>query len=120
LICFATTLQLRNLNIIQKTLAVGMLLLFAFSTMPKKYLHDLVADHKDFYSFQSADEATVYQTGFNCHCDDVVVSTPFVEASFTFNVAALPCYKAPAFSSYNFYFLNSCSTKDSRGPPAVG
>jgi hypothetical protein len=112
--------KLKNRSIIQQSLAFVMLLLFTFSITPKRYLHDLIANHEDFYSFHSGGETTVTKTSINCQCEDLVVSTPFVEASFELSLSSLVYHKEFASSSYHSYFLNTCSTKDSRGPPAVG
>jgi hypothetical protein len=96
-----------------------MLLLFTFSITPERYLHDLIADHKDFYSFHSSEDTAVYQSGINCHCEDLVVSTPFVEASFELSIRPLVWHKEFTPSSYYFNPLTTYSAKDSRGPPAV-
>lgn len=110
---------MKNLSIIRKSLALVMLLIFTFSITPKKYLHDLIADHTDFYSFHSGDEATYSQKGFNCQCEDLVVSTPFIEASFELSLSTEVYRKEFTSSSYHFYFLQTNRTKDSRGPPAI-
>ena len=96
-----------------------MMLLFTFSIMPKKYLHDLVANHEDFYSLHFGDKTTVSQTGFNCQCEDLVVSTPFIQTSFGLNISSLYVYKELASSPIIIFFLNTYTTKDSRGPPSI-
>jgi hypothetical protein len=116
---FATTLHLESQFSIQRFLASVLLLVFAFSITPKKYLHDLVADHEDFYSCYSGDETTVSTAGFNCHCDDLVVSTPFVKTVFESALSPAPVHKAFPSSTYHFFFYSTSSAKDSRGPPSL-
>ncbi|MBC7826213.1 MAG: hypothetical protein H7122_00600 [Chitinophagaceae bacterium] len=96
-----------------------MLLLFSFSVTPKKYLHDWVANHTDFYSPHSADETSYSQAAYNCHCEDPVVSTPFIDASFDLNLPFLLVYKEIPSFTYHFLFSNTSGTKDSRGPPSI-
>jgi len=108
-----------NFSVIQKYLAFAMLLLFTFSMTPKKYLHDLVSNHEDFYSLHFGDETTVNQIGFHCQCEDLVVSTPFIQVSFGLNISSSYVYEDLASSDNIFLFLNTYTTKDSRGPPSI-
>lgn len=96
-----------------------MLLIFTFSITPKKYLHHLIADHTDYCTTASGEKATVTQWGYNCHYDDLVVSSPFVEStpSATFFIPAV--YKIAPPPVYTFYFLRNNTTTDLRGPPAA-
>lgn len=96
-----------------------MLLLFSFSITPKNYLHDWAASHVDVYAYHTGDETAFNLAGFNCDCQDLVVSTPFIEASFNLNVGTLPAHTDLPVSSYYFSFSNTYRTKDSRGPPAI-
>lgn len=93
-------------------------MLFAFSVMPKTYLHDWVANHTDYYSFHSNDE-TVTKTGFNCHCDDLVVSAPFTAPPAGFYLNAFLSFTTFVSPAYAFLFANAPATKDSRGPPRL-
>jgi hypothetical protein len=61
-----------------------MLVLFAFSGTPKKFLHDLVARHKDTRSkFSPGSHTGVQQSFYNCHTEDLVVESPFIEGATT-------------------------------------
>ena len=61
-----------------------MLVLFAFSGTPKKFLHDLVANHRDTRSkFASNAHAGVQQSIYSCHIEDLVVESPFMEGAST-------------------------------------
>ncbi|MEJ7912714.1 MAG: hypothetical protein WKF70_06145 [Chitinophagaceae bacterium] len=110
---------MRSQSIIQRFFAAVLLLVFAFSITPKKYLHELVADHKDFYSYHSGEETTVNTAGFNCHCEELVVSTPFVETSLETALLPTIVYRTFSTSSYHFFFYSTNSAKDSRGPPSL-
>lgn len=102
-----------------RVLAFVMLLLCTFSITPKKYLHDWIADHRDFYSFNSGDQATFSQAGFHCPCEDLVVSVPFIEASFDENLPAVFIYAETSSFLSPFLYLKTPVTKDSRGPPSL-
>jgi hypothetical protein len=70
--------------IIRRLLAGLLLVLFAFSGTPKRFLHDLVAHHKDTRSkFSPGAHAGVQQSFYNCHTEDLVVESPFMEGTST-------------------------------------
>ena len=58
-----------------------MLVIFALSITPKKLLHDLVANHRDKQALSFADNSTsqINRAVFNCHCDNLVVESPFTD-----------------------------------------
>jgi len=104
---------------IQKIGVFVMLLLFSFSITPKNYLHDWAASHVDVPAYHPGNEIAFSQAGFSCDCQDLVVSAPFIEASFNSNVETLFAHTDLPVSSYYFSFSNTYRTKDSRGPPAI-
>lgn len=97
-----------------------MLALFAFGGTPKKFLHDLVARHKDTRSkFSSGSHTGVERSIYNCHTEDLVVESPFIEEASP----AIP--PAPAVVNETFtqltdrlyaFFPISVSL---RGPPSI-
>ena len=97
-----------------------MLMLFAFGGTPKKFLHDLVAHHKDTKSkFSTGAHTSLERSFYNCHTEDLVVESPFIEEA----PPAIP--PAPAISNDTFiqfthrlYALFPISTS-LRGPPAL-
>jgi hypothetical protein len=109
---------MRGQSIIQRTLAFTLLLIFIFSITPKQYLHDLVASHTDFYSDTHNGKATVSQAGLNCHTEDQVVSTPFIETSCHLQLAIVPVFLDDTPSFFSFFYAPPLTTKDSRGPPS--
>jgi hypothetical protein len=69
---------LQKRSSISFVLPLAMLLLFTFSATPKRWLHDLFAKHTDTYGYISGNgEEAVSAEHFNCHCDNIVVDTPF-------------------------------------------
>lgn len=111
--------KMRGQLTIQRILAFVMLLIFMFSITPKKYLHDLVADHTDFYGVSLKGKVTLSQSGFNCHTEDLVVSTPFIESTSCPNFSIDPLYKESPYTDLLFQYSQSFITKDSRGPPSI-
>jgi hypothetical protein len=105
---------------IRKISALGLLLLFSFSITPKLILHRLIANHKDTaYSVSKEKKATLDKTGFNCHCEDLVVTLPFLpqpEPVYTTQLAStiIPySEKVSGFLSLTQFFF------ELRGPPAL-
>jgi hypothetical protein len=111
---------LKNNQIIQKVLTLVMLAIFTLSITPKKYVHDLITEHTDFYSFHPAHEVNVSQAGLSCHCEDLVVSAPFIPTSFETVLATELHYKEFITTPYYFFFYNAHTAKDLRGPPCLG
>jgi hypothetical protein len=90
-----------------------------FSITPKKFLHDLVADHTDTFSLSVEKEASVKQKGINCNADDLVVKASLIEqdAHYSFILPVLYVdYTGTYFLSHSY--INQ-EPKDSRGPPAL-
>jgi hypothetical protein len=98
-----------------------MLVLFAFSITPKKWLHDWVANHKDTAGkfFVHHSNTQVGKAGYNCHADDLVVESPFIETDLPAQLSVSPVFifrfvEDPGdFHSANLFFFSL------RGPPAI-
>jgi hypothetical protein len=105
--------------VIQRGIAFLMVWLFLFSITPKKYWHDLLAAHTDAYAAAGTGEARLSPEGFNCHADDLVVNTPFLEMAPAAETPLLPfCTSFSLFCTAGI-FSNNLKAKDSRGPPAM-
>jgi hypothetical protein len=111
--------DVKNNPVIRKRIAFLMVLLFLFSITPKKHWHDLLAAHTDTYAAAVAGEATLSPEGFNCHADDLVVSTPFIEIAPAAETVLLPAYTPYTLFCPSRFFSSPSKAKDSRGPPAV-
>ena len=110
--------NLRHRSTIQKFLATLLLLVCTFSLLPKPFLHELIADHTDYYGSSSEDDATSFHSsGVICHCDDTVVSTAFVHSILHEAITLAIAPTAYLFSNYSCPFSNPITTIDLRGPP---
>jgi hypothetical protein len=97
-----------------------MLVLFAFSGTPKKFIHDLVVSHKDTRSKYASDARTsVQRSFFNCHIEDLVVESPFIEETApTLSPAQVVFIDTYAQPTTRLYAIFPVSTS-LRGPPAL-
>ncbi|MBX2922648.1 MAG: hypothetical protein KF746_10690 [Chitinophagaceae bacterium] len=98
-----------------------MVLILAFSITPKKFLHDLVADHTDNITIAVNDgHDHIDHRGFNCNCDNLVATSPFTEQheGIQFHTPVrlndyFPVYVSGIKSIIHSFFAL-------RGPPALG
>jgi hypothetical protein len=96
-----------------------LLFLFTFSITPKKWLHDIFADHKDFYSNTAGDHLQFIKSGFRCDCENLVVNTPFIHVDGPKELVItkfFPAYHGTTINNYHagYHFLFHL-----RGPPAA-
>jgi hypothetical protein len=96
-----------------------MLMIFIFSITPKKYLHDLVADHTDFYGYSSQNEQTINTPGLDCEDDDLVVTVPFMEEASAFPLENTSLSSTVYSTFYQFVSSKISAANDVRGPPAM-
>jgi hypothetical protein len=105
-------------NNIRRFFAAFFLLLFSFCVTPKRFLHDLLANHRDVQASHSLPVEQIAASGFHCHIDDLVVVAPFLPGLQSAEPSALLsaplCYAEPV-NSFVFIYL---SYTDGRGPPA--
>jgi|SRR5579862_6979296 len=109
---------LEQSNTIRKISAAFFLLLFSLCITPKRFLHDILANHKDAQPFASVPAQQISQSGFRCQTDDLVVEAPFlpgIQANLptTFDSAQLG-FSEPIQTVFFEYLSNA----DGRGPPA--
>jgi hypothetical protein len=69
---------MNQLPTIRRLLAALFLLLFAFCVTPKRFLHDLLANHRDTSMMHGLPQQQVTTSGFHCNVDDLVVVAPFL------------------------------------------
>lgn len=96
------------------------MLVLAVSIAPKTFFHDLVAHHKDLPVCNQAHKTAVFHhQGFNCHFDDLVVTTPFIFENEQ-PVVFVHFYFEREQASLNSFRLTSFSQhKENRGPPTA-
>jgi hypothetical protein len=78
-----------------------------------------VADHTDYYGGAHGEKETISQAGFNCHCEDLVVSSPFIQMSLSLSLVNNTLYQEITASYNLFHYHDIYTTKDSRGPPSL-
>ena len=104
--------------LIRRLLAAFFLLLFSFCVTPKRFLHDMLANHKDAQPFASFPAQQVSQSGFRCQIDDLVVEAPFlpgIQANSPVTFESTPLVFSTPIQPIFFVYL---SDPDGRGPPA--
>jgi hypothetical protein len=113
----------RSLSVIHRLLAGWLLLLFAFSITPKKFLHNLVANHQDATAMNFPRENTgasqLSKAGYHCPCEQLVVQTPFVYQSATINYAIVPVFVVYQDQQFVSTYSTAPDVSFLRGPPAL-
>jgi hypothetical protein len=110
----------RNQTIARFSAAI-MLLVFGLSITPKRYLHDIFANHTDIADHGVNDgKVLISKTGFNCDCNKLVATSPFTGQVDEFKLAAFSNYSLlvpaciPGIYSPVHVFIGL------RGPPSLG
>ncbi|MFT3911575.1 MAG: hypothetical protein QM737_19275 [Ferruginibacter sp.] len=107
-----------NKNIIIKNLAgIFICCSFLLSITPKQVLHNVLANHKDAASKQLDARTIFHQAGFNCDCDNVVATSPFIEIASTPDVLKSLYYTSHIIPSREFVSIVPFFSSDLRGPP---
>jgi hypothetical protein len=110
---------LKHSSTIRRFFAAIFLLLFSFCVTPKRFLHDLLANHKDAQTSASLPYEQVAASGFHCHIEDLVVVAPFLPG-FQTSIPPVLTSSPLSFSEPLSYFVFSyLSHHDGRGPPVV-
>jgi hypothetical protein len=98
-----------------------MLLVFALSITPRRYLHDMFANHTDISGHVATDgKVLIAKTGINCDCHTLVATSPFTDQVDEFQMAAFSSYSLlvaayiPGIYSPVQVFIGL------RGPPSLG
>jgi hypothetical protein len=109
---------LKRSNTIRRFSAAFFLLLFSFCVTPKRFLHDLLANHKDAQSSASFPVQQITASGFHCQIDDLVVMAPFLPGIQTTNPLIFPSTTLSFSEPLNSIVYLYLSHADGRGPPA--
>lgn len=72
---------LRKLSTIQPLITAVMLIVFALAITPKRFLHNLVVNHKDNYSKLTNGKTEFSKVRITCQCDNLVATSPFTDIS---------------------------------------
>jgi hypothetical protein len=110
---------LKHSSYIRRFTAVLFLLLFSFCITPKRFLHDMLANHRDMQSAHCLPVEQLTASGFHCHIDDLVVMAPFLPGIQTGNPVIFSSTSARFSEPLSSIYFLYCSHQDGRGPPAV-
>ena len=103
---------------IRKLNAAILLLLFLFGSTPKLYLHNLIATHKDdIVAGNSSKQTTVAKLPVYCHCDNIVIESPFLPDDAKIEIQQAVAYTPFASCYIDNYNLPHQSYFELRGPP---
>lgn len=98
-----------------------MLMLFALSIAPKRYLHDLFATHKDIETNKPTNQSDHFnKKGFVCDCNTLVATSPFIEQETVFNISVTQAYLELYTFSIPFIYTSFIPFIELRGPPTIG
>jgi hypothetical protein len=104
---------------IRRLLAGFFLLLFAFCATPKRFLHDILANHRDAQTIADFPVEQIGSSGFHCHVDDLVVVAPFlpeIQSAAPIIFSTSPVHFSEPLSLFKIRYL---AHADGRGPPAI-
>ncbi len=112
---------LRQNIYIRRIFAISLLLIFALSITPTKVLHIIFANHKDanVNNTKTSKTPVVSVAGYNCRCDNVVVTSPFnfQHQPISFEIPKIYLIRkgvtVPIFHVVNHFFF------ELRGPPSL-
>ncbi len=101
--------------------AVVMLLIFALSITPKRYLHDIFANHTDITGHIAADgKVLISKTGFNCDCNTAVATSPFTDQVEELKLGFFSSYSLLVPAYIHSIYSPAHALLGLRGPPSLG
>lgn len=109
---------MKDSSLIKKFLAAFFLLLFTIGVTPKRFLHDLLAHHKDAAMVGRFSQEQVSASGYHCHVDELVVMEPFLpglEPATALHLSFQPLRYCEPLASFH---LSGQRQTEGRGPPA--
>lgn len=113
-------LIVRTNQTIRAMLSSFLLLVFLAGITPRKYWHDIFADHKDVLtSANHSDDLQVGKSGFNCGWYNHLATSPFTETEAIQLPEPLPVYQQYALSPFTSLYLSELTDQLLRGPPAI-
>ncbi|MBC8033130.1 MAG: hypothetical protein H7Y03_03230 [Chitinophagaceae bacterium] len=97
-----------------------MLLIFALAVTPKRYLHDVFANHTHHFSTASQDGTEQVNPSLaTCDCDHLVALSPFIGEETLFTVLPTLKYSIGASALSSPLFSSSPAFFQLRGPPVA-
>jgi hypothetical protein len=113
--------RIKNLrhHIVKKLAGVFVLCTFLLSITPKQVIHNLVADHKDVSSHKTNDRLQFNEATYHCDCNNIVATSPFLEAAQNPDTQIPQPVFAYTFSKPFSLFTAEQINLTLRGPPTV-
>jgi hypothetical protein len=106
---------------IQKFFSFFLLAILVLGNTPTRFLHDIFADHTDFVSpvYSDSKSPQFNVTGINCHCDQIVVISPYTFQSGVIATGTKNLFKDFTISRPVAIVFSEGFNFQLRGPPAV-
>lgn len=95
-----------------------MIIIFAFAITPKRFFHNLVANHKDISYAKHDGKNEVTKSSIYCHCDSMVATSPFTDVAETFAIITSFFFVLHLQHFISSFLANSHYFFGLRGPPA--
>ena len=102
---------------IRRVVSGLLLCFFTFSATPKKWVHDLFANHKDFYTSATGKHVQFVNTGFHCDCDNLIVNTPFLQVDGPKESVSLKLFGSHESFTFADFHTGHSFVFHLRGPP---
>ena len=98
-----------------------LLAIFALSTLPTRFLHQIFANHTDFATQTTTNSPSpqLNVTGIDCHCNSLVVIAPFVHDNEALTPFAPPLFTQYAVGQSLPIYIRQLFFFKLRGPPAL-
>lgn len=95
--------------------------MFVAGITPKRYWHDMLADHKDSFSqLHTSKDQHVNKPVFNCDWNMQVATSPFTQEDEIMLLTPLPLYSRHYQVTESAVFAVPIFYHCLRGPPAIG
>lgn len=122
LLYFATAMHFSpTKNIINRLLALHLVILFAIGNTPKQFLHDAFAVHIDnshLCDMAGKHQDCMHKASYTCQLEHPVINTDYTSTIYIPAFTCLPLFTTD-YSILNTWFSTSVDgLKESRGPPS--
>lgn len=109
-------------RIIQKASVFLLLIIFLISTTPKAFIHNAIADHRDYdfgCNHKTHTSPCLTAAGFNCHFVNLVVDVPYLYTAQPLFTSINSSFLLLEDHTYYSIFQSGFFSKEGRGPPCV-
>jgi hypothetical protein len=112
---------LQKKSVIQKVIAVVLLLVFTISVTPGHLFHDVLTSHSDEQVCRDQDKSVphFHNPTFHCSFDELVITAPFLGDVFPPVIQQPPFVISHNTSVPGYHFSTTFRHTESRGPPLI-